>query len=67
MVKQQCREGLVRERLDRFLLSMSWLTTVPFLASFVVHQANSDHDLVVLDTLGRKLNVERKDPDAVET
>lgn len=28
----------------------------------MLHQANSDHDLVVLDTMGRKLKNERTDP-----
>lgn len=53
---------LVWERLDRFLVLTSWLSSVPFLASYIVCQANSDHNLVVLDTLGRMLKEERKDP-----
>lgn len=54
--------GLVQDRVDRFFVSMSWLSKVPFLASYVIHQANSDHDLVVLDTLGRMPKEGRKDP-----
>lgn len=44
----------MRERLDRFLVSTSWLRKTPFLSSVVIRQANSDHDAIVLDTLGRK-------------
>lgn len=44
----------MHERLCHFFVSSHWLGRVPFLASYVVRQANSDHDVVVLDTLGRK-------------
>lgn len=54
--------GLVRERLDRFLVSTRWLSSVTFLASYIVCQANSDHDLVVLNTLGNMMKEGRKDP-----
>lgn len=45
--------GLVKERLDPFFVSTSWLGSTPFLASRVVRQANFNHDMVLLDTLGR--------------
>lgn len=45
---------LVRERLDRFLVFASWLSKVPFLLLEVVHQASFDHDVIILDTMGKK-------------
>lgn len=54
--------GLVKERLDRFFVSTSWLDNNPFLASSVIKQANSDHDVVMLDTLGRVPKAGMKDP-----
>lgn len=46
-------EGLVKERLDRFLVSVNWLQKVPFLSLKVVCQVCFDHDVMVLNTLGR--------------
>lgn len=42
----------MKERLDRFFTSTAWLDKVLYLAIKVVHQASSDHDAVLLDTLG---------------
>lgn len=52
---------MVKERLDKFFVSSSWLHDLPFLASDVIHQASSDHDVVVLDTLGHILREWRRD------
>lgn len=46
--------GLVKERLDRFVASLGWLRLCPFLSSDVYRQAHFDHDVIILDTLGRK-------------
>lgn len=53
---------LIKERLKRFLVSSNWLQNVPFLASKVIHQAISDHDVIVLDTMGRRPKATKKDP-----
>lgn len=53
--------GLVKERLDRFFVSMSWLGYILFLASNVVRQASFDHDSMILDTLGRVPRPSTKD------
>ncbi|KAG8478646.1 hypothetical protein CXB51_028454 [Gossypium anomalum] len=42
--------GLIKERLDRFLFSTIGLENTPFLSTYVVRQACSDHDAVVLDS-----------------
>ncbi|KAA3488688.1 reverse transcriptase [Gossypium australe] len=51
------REGnrLIKERLDRFLTSVSTVEKFPFIASSVIRQAQSDHDAILLDLHGRKL------------
>ncbi|MFQ6634657.1 hypothetical protein Gotur_011088 [Gossypium turneri] len=54
--------GLIRERLDRFLFSATGVENTPFLSTYVVRQACSDHDAVILDTLGHKPRDEMKDP-----
>lgn len=51
---------LVRERLDHFFVSMSWLGSTPFLTSSVVRQASSDNDMVLLNTLGKAPKAGRK-------
>ncbi|MBA0598151.1 hypothetical protein Gorai_007927, partial [Gossypium raimondii] len=58
------REGNreLRDRLGRFLVLASWLGRVPFFSSSVLRQTCSDHDAVLLDTLGRKLREEMRDP-----
>lgn len=53
---------LVKERLDCFLVSTSWLLRNTFMASNVLRHANSDHDAVLLDTLGRQPRTGKKDP-----
>lgn len=55
-------KGLVKGRIDRFLVSSSWLSEVPFLASEVVREAESDHDFIILDVEGRKPRGCCKDP-----
>ncbi|MBA0626075.1 hypothetical protein Godav_003806 [Gossypium davidsonii] len=52
---------MVDEEIDRFLVSVSWLDKVPFLSMEVVRQANSDHDAILLDSLGRKLREVMRD------
>lgn len=47
-------EGLVKERLDCYLVFASWLRKVPFLSSTLLRQANFDHDVIILDTMGRR-------------
>ncbi|KAA3483578.1 reverse transcriptase [Gossypium australe] len=46
------RDGnnMVKERLDRFLISANAIDKFPFLATTVVRQTNSDHDAIVMDT-----------------
>lgn len=41
--------NFVRERLNRFLVSTSWLRKFPFLSSIVLRQACSDHDVILLN------------------
>lgn len=54
--------NLVRERLNRFFTSSNWLSEVSFLASDIIRQANSDNDIVVLDTMERRLRDGKRDP-----
>ncbi|MBA0742220.1 hypothetical protein Gogos_015299 [Gossypium gossypioides] len=54
--------GLIKERLDRFLFFATGVENTPFLSTYVLRQACSDHDAVVLDTLGHKPRDEVKDP-----
>ncbi|MBA0580954.1 hypothetical protein Gorai_023151, partial [Gossypium raimondii] len=58
------REGnaMVKERLDRFLISANDFENFSFLKSRVVRQSKSDHDAIVLDTVGHKLNENFRDP-----
>lgn len=53
---------MVKERFDRYLVSANWLRKVPPLATTILRQANSDHDLIILDTIGRKPRKGRVDP-----
>ncbi|PPS10987.1 hypothetical protein GOBAR_AA09658 [Gossypium barbadense] len=50
------REGTarVRERLDHFLMSANDVNNFPFLETRVIRQSNSDHDVIFLDTEGRR-------------
>lgn len=53
-VNNRDRNNMVKEMLDRFLISANAIDKFPFLATTVVRQTNSDHDAIVMDTLGRK-------------
>ncbi|KAB1671559.1 hypothetical protein, partial [Gossypium barbadense] len=46
--------GLVKERIDRFLSSVSLVENFPFIATKVVRQTQSDHDAILLDLWGRR-------------
>ncbi|PPD76368.1 hypothetical protein GOBAR_DD26706 [Gossypium barbadense] len=56
------RNRVVKERLNRFLVSASWLGRVSFLSTQVLCQTSSDRDAILLDTLGRKPRDDMKDP-----
>lgn len=44
-----------------FLMLSSWLSKVPFLAFEVIRQAQSDHDVILLDTTGREVRNRGRD------
>ncbi|TYH19504.1 hypothetical protein ES288_A05G357000v1 [Gossypium darwinii] len=46
--------GLVKERIDRFLSSVSLVENFPFIATKMVRQSQSDHDTILLDLWGRR-------------
>ncbi|KAK8356484.1 hypothetical protein V6Z12_A05G356700 [Gossypium hirsutum] len=46
--------GLVKERIDRFLSSVSLVENFPFIATKMVRQSQSDHDAILLDLWGRR-------------
>ncbi|PPR81963.1 hypothetical protein GOBAR_AA38752 [Gossypium barbadense] len=50
------REGpdLVKERLDRFLISDNLVGNMPFLTTKIVRQSKFDHEAIIMDTLGSK-------------
>ncbi|TYH10966.1 hypothetical protein ES288_A07G220900v1 [Gossypium darwinii] len=58
------RDGtaLVKERLDRFLMSANDVARFPFMETKVIRQSTSDHDAIILDTEGRKLRDRHRDP-----
>ncbi|KAA3479798.1 reverse transcriptase [Gossypium australe] len=58
------REGdaLVKERLDCFLISSNNVACFPFMETKVIRQSTSDHDIIFLDTKGRKLRERTRDP-----
>ncbi|PPE01481.1 hypothetical protein GOBAR_DD01490 [Gossypium barbadense] len=58
------REGnaMVKERLDRFLISASDGDNFPFIETRVVRQSNLDHDAIILDTMGQKPHDSFRDP-----
>ncbi|KAA3461289.1 reverse transcriptase [Gossypium australe] len=58
------RDGndLVKERLDRFVMTTNAVSIFPFIETNVIRQTKSDHDAVMLDTLGRKPKEKQKDP-----
>ncbi|PPD99533.1 hypothetical protein GOBAR_DD03446 [Gossypium barbadense] len=53
--------SLIKERLDRFLTSVSVVENFPFIATKVVRQTQSDHDTIILDLWGQKLKAYPKD------
>ncbi|TYH01231.1 hypothetical protein ES288_A09G041400v1 [Gossypium darwinii] len=46
--------GLIKERIDRFLSSVSLVENFPFIATKVVKQTQSDNDAILLDLWGRR-------------
>lgn len=54
--------GFIRERLDRFFISSSWLQVVSFMVMGVICRANYNHDLIMLDTLGTRSKECKRDP-----
>ncbi|KAB2032283.1 hypothetical protein ES319_D05G362800v1 [Gossypium barbadense] len=46
--------SLIKERLDRFLTSVSVVENYPFIATKMVRQTQSDHGAIILDLWGRK-------------
>ncbi|TYG95572.1 hypothetical protein ES288_A11G278600v1, partial [Gossypium darwinii] len=58
------REGpdLVKERLDRFLISENIIGNMPFLTTKIVRQSKSDHEAIIMDTLGCKPGDNNTDP-----
>ncbi|XP_012442051.2 uncharacterized protein LOC105767072 [Gossypium raimondii] len=46
--------GLVKERLDRFIISDAVMESLPFLITYIVRQSKSDHEAILLDTEGNK-------------
>ncbi|KAH1122346.1 hypothetical protein J1N35_005506 [Gossypium stocksii] len=45
---------MTKEGLERFLIFPNAIENLPFLATNVVRQENSDHDAILLDTMGVK-------------
>lgn len=45
--------GLVKKRIDRFLVCTNWLKDVSFLFSNMIRQASPDHDVILLNALGQ--------------
>ncbi|TYH10967.1 hypothetical protein ES288_A07G221000v1 [Gossypium darwinii] len=58
------RDGtaLVKERLDRFLMSANDVARFPFMETNVIRQSTSDHDAIILVTEGRKPRDRHRDP-----
>ncbi|KAA3483391.1 Endonuclease/exonuclease/phosphatase [Gossypium australe] len=58
------REGnaMVKNRLDRFLISTNDVDNFPFLETRVVRQSKPDHDAIILDTMGHKPHGSFRDP-----
>lgn len=54
--------GMIKERLDRFLMSVSVIENFSFMATSVVGQIKFDHDAIMLDMWGRKPKEKIKDP-----
>lgn len=43
---------MIKERLDRFLVSRDAIEDVPFFTTKVIRQTKSDHDAILLDSMG---------------
>ncbi|TYG70857.1 hypothetical protein ES288_D05G347900v1 [Gossypium darwinii] len=58
------REGscMIKERLDRFLTSVSAIDYFPYMAASFVRQTKYNHDAILLDMWGRKPKEQLKDP-----
>ncbi|KAA3483582.1 reverse transcriptase [Gossypium australe] len=54
--------SIIKERLARFLCSVSVIEKFPFMTTSVVRQTKSDHDAIILDMWGRKPKEYPKDP-----
>ncbi|PPD94156.1 hypothetical protein GOBAR_DD08819 [Gossypium barbadense] len=54
--------NMVKERLDRLLISANAIDNFPFLVTIVVRQTNLDHDAILMDTLRHKPRENFKDP-----
>ncbi|MBA0649769.1 hypothetical protein Goklo_017295 [Gossypium klotzschianum] len=54
--------SMIKERLDRFLMSVSVIENFSFMATSVVRQIKFDHDAIMLDMWGRKPKEQVKDP-----
>ncbi|KAK5812925.1 hypothetical protein PVK06_028369 [Gossypium arboreum] len=52
-------DRLVKERLDRFVVSNIFIEQFPFLTSYIVCQSKSDHEAIMLDTHGNKSKEKR--------
>ncbi|TYH28589.1 hypothetical protein ES288_A02G155300v1 [Gossypium darwinii] len=55
------REGdrLVKERLEKFVVSDATMEQLPFLTSFIIRQSKSDHEAIMMDSEGSKPNKAR--------
>ncbi|KAH1107834.1 hypothetical protein J1N35_011602 [Gossypium stocksii] len=53
---------MVKERIDRFLMSANNIHSFPFMETNVLRQSCSDHDAIILDTEGRKPRDSQRDP-----
>ncbi|XP_012435427.1 uncharacterized protein LOC105762053 [Gossypium raimondii] len=58
------RDGnrLVKERLDRFVISNVIMERMPLLASYVVRQSKSDHEAILMGLHGSRPKVKGNDP-----
>ncbi|PPS07048.1 hypothetical protein GOBAR_AA13599 [Gossypium barbadense] len=61
-VNNRSGNGLIKERIDRFLSSVSVVENFPFIATKVVRQTQSDHYAILLDLWGRKPKDFSNDP-----
>ncbi|MBA0772299.1 hypothetical protein Gotri_007708 [Gossypium trilobum] len=61
-VNNQEGGDLVKRRLDRFVMSANAISNLPLIVTNVIRQDKSDHDAVMMDTMGRKPREDLKDP-----